>query len=53
MVHRNCGSCRYFGKLKNDSVGGGICDRFDYRTKTDRKCTAWKGIKYNRIMQGG
>ena len=50
---KNCGSCTFFGKWKNDSIGGGLCDLHDARTKTDygRNCKDWKGIKYKRTRK--
>jgi len=48
--YNNCGSCQYFFKFKNDSIGGGLCERLDARTKSDRRlnCKYFKRIKYNR-----
>lgn len=47
---KSCGSCRSFTKWKNDSIGGGLCEHHDTRTKSDRgsKCDDWRGIKYKR-----
>ena len=47
---KNCGSCMYFFKWKNDKIGGGLCNLRDGRTKCDygRGCMDWKGIKYKR-----
>ena len=52
-VRKNCGSCAYFLKWKNDKFGGGLCDFFDARTKSDcgHKCDQWKGIKYNKVTE--
>ena len=48
---KSCGNCRFFGKFKNDIIGGGLCDLLDCRTKTDSRpdCKYWKGIKYKRV----
>lgn len=50
MVSKSCGSCIYFLKWKNDSIGGGLCEYDDARVKTDygHSCKHWKGIKYKR-----
>ena len=50
MTSKSCGSCTYFFKWKNDSIGGGLCEKLDARTKSDygHDCKHWKGIKYKR-----
>lgn len=47
---KDCGSCVYFFKWRNDKFGGGLCDFLDARTKTDHgsSCPHWKGKKYKR-----
>ena len=46
-----CGNCKYFLKWKNDSIGGGVCEFTDARTKPDygRYCKHRKSIKYERL----
>ena len=53
MKTRNCGNCKFFIKWKNDSIGGGLCERTDRRTKSDygHGCKLWKGIKYKRRIK--
>ena len=50
---RNCGSCCNFMKWKNDKFGGGLCDFFDDRTKSDRGhgCDKWRGVKYDNTSE--
>ena len=49
---KNCGSCDWFKKIKNNDriPGSGLCEFDDCIVKTDygSKCNNWKGIKYNR-----
>ena len=47
---KDCGSCINFVKWTNDKWGGGLCECFDVRTKTDhgRGCESWKAIPYSR-----
>lgn len=46
---KSCSSCQYWQKLKNDELGGGICNNFDSRVSSDDSCALWKGVKYKRI----
>lgn len=52
---KNCGNCRWFVKITNWNMKykSGICDMLDYNSSTDsgRKCSDWKGIKYNRLKE--
>jgi hypothetical protein len=47
---KKCGGCQHFTKWKKDSEGGGLCNLYDYRTKTDygKNCKGWKAIPYKR-----
>jgi len=47
---KSCGGCTWFNKWTNDSIGGGLCDLKDARTKSDYggNCKDWTGIKYKR-----
>ena len=45
---KDCGSCKYFQKVRNLLGSGGLCDYHDSRADTDGGCNKWKGIKYNR-----
>lgn len=51
---RDCGSCAYFIKWKNNKICGGLCDFFEIRTKTNhgKACEYWAGIKYQRQQLG-
>jgi len=50
MKYKTCSSCRYFFKWKNDSIGGGLCEKIDARTHADNHldCKYWKGKRYER-----
>ena len=50
-----CGNCEYFLKWKNDSIGGGVCEFTDARTKPDygSYCKNRKSIKYKRSHING
>ena len=46
----DCGSCKWFVKLKRDRIGGGLCEYGDARTKSDygHGCSNHRGMKYKR-----
>jgi len=50
---KSCGGCVYFTKCKNDEITGGLCDKKDCRTDTDRgrKCKVFKAPKYDRLKE--
>jgi len=48
--YKTCSSCVCFLKFKNDSIGGGLCEKTDGRTHADNhlNCKHWKGKRYIR-----
>jgi len=53
-MKKSCGGCQYFRKWKKDRIGGGLCEKFDWRTKSDYggNCKGWKAIPYKRLKHG-
>ena len=51
---KDCGSCYYFTKIKNDNFSSGICELYDSRANTDdgKNCNDFKHKKYKRIKNG-
>lgn len=47
---QDCGKCRNFIKWKKDRFGGGLCEFFDARTKSDHghKCPSFQYIKLHK-----
>jgi len=49
-MQKSCGGCKHFLKMKRYQFGGGLCERKDRRTTSDRggKCKEHKHIKLHR-----
>jgi hypothetical protein len=42
---RECGACDHWVKWKNDNLGRGLCNRFDFATRAQegKGCPGWRG----------